>query len=325
DRHPPPLLTGRSGCPAATAAPPEAPAKIAAGQPLLRRRRPRRGLRRPASEVDDGADALAFVHQIERAVDVLERHRVRDELVDLDLAVEILIDHARQLAAPLHAAERAAPPDAAGDELERPRADLLPGGRDADDRRLAPALVAALERGAHQLHVADRLEGIVDAAVRHVDDHLLDRLVVVFRVHEVRRAELAGELLLVRVDVDRDDAARLSHRRALDHAQADAAQAEHRDRRARAHLGGGEHGADAGRDPAAEQADLLERRLLADLRDRDLRQHRVLGERRRAHEVQDALAVLREAARAVGHQTLALRHADFLAEIRPAGLAELAL
>jgi hypothetical protein len=41
--------------------------------------------------------------------------------------------------------------------------------------------------------------------------------------------------------------------------------------------------------------------------------------------MQDLLAVLRETARAVRHQTLALRRANRDAEIRPTGLAELAL
>lgn len=42
------------------------------------------------------------------------------------------------------------------DELEGPRADLLSGGRDADDGRHSPTLVAALERRAHRVHVPDR-------------------------------------------------------------------------------------------------------------------------------------------------------------------------
>ncbi len=81
---------------------------------------------------------------------------------------------------------------------------------------------------------------------------------------------------------------------------------------------------DARRNAAAEEADLLERRFLADLRDGDLRQHRVLGERRRAHEVQNLLAVLREPAGAVGHDALALGDADRLAQIGLARGAELA-
>src|SRR5690606_6783586 len=277
------------------------------------------------SEVHDGADARPFVHEVERLVDVLERHRVRDHLVDLDLALHVLLDHARQLAAALDAAEGAAAPDAARDELERPRADLLPRAGDADDRRLAPALVAALERRAHEVDVADRFERVVDSAVRHVDDDLLNRLVVVLRIDEVRGAERARHLLLGGVDVDRDDASGFRHDGTLDAAQAHAAQTENRNRRAGLHLRGVDDGADARRDAAAEKTYLLERRFLADLRDGDLGQHRVLGERRRAHEMQDLLAALREAARAVRHQTLALRHANGLAEIRLARLAEFAL
>ena len=54
---------------------------------------PRKGL----SVMNDRSNALAFVHQIERFVDVFERHRVGDELVDLDATVHVLVDHFRQL------------------------------------------------------------------------------------------------------------------------------------------------------------------------------------------------------------------------------------
>lgn len=47
--------------------------------------------------------------------------------------------------------EGAARTDAAGDELERARLDLLARGSDANDDRLAPPLVAALQRRSHHL------------------------------------------------------------------------------------------------------------------------------------------------------------------------------
>src|SRR5262245_49459088 len=127
--------------------------------------------------MNDGADALAFVHEIERVVDLIEAHGVRDHLVDFDLAVHVLLDHARQLRPAFDAAERTAAPDAARHELERPRADLLARRCDADDDRLTPATVTALERRAHQARVADALERIVDAPLRHADDDLLHGLV----------------------------------------------------------------------------------------------------------------------------------------------------
>ena len=55
-------------------------------------------------------------------------------------------------------------------------------------------------------------------------------------------------------------------------------------------LGGVEHRADPRRDAAAEQADLVERRVRADLRERDLGHDRVLREGRRAHVVVQRLA-----------------------------------
>ena len=114
---------------------------------------------------------------------------MRDHAVDLDLAGHVLVDHAGDIAAAADAAEGGAAPDAAGDELEGAGGDLLTRAGDADDHGLAPALVAALQGGAHDLDVADALEGVVDAAVGQVDDDLLDRVVVVGRVHEVGGAE----------------------------------------------------------------------------------------------------------------------------------------
>jgi hypothetical protein len=65
------------------------------------------------------------VHQVEGLVDLLERHRVGDQRVDLDLAVHVPVDDLRHVGAAARAAEGRALPVAAGDELERPRLDLL--------------------------------------------------------------------------------------------------------------------------------------------------------------------------------------------------------
>ena len=52
-----------------------------------------------------------------------------------------------------------------------------------------------------------------------------------------------------------------------------------------------DHRADAGGDAAADVADLVERRVLAHLGERDLRQHREIGEGRAAHVVEHGVAV----------------------------------
>src|SRR5690606_31463584 len=62
-----------------------AAAPTASAAPQSSTREPRRLTRDPSSSVmDDRADALAVMHEVERLVDVLEPHRVRDHFVDLD-------------------------------------------------------------------------------------------------------------------------------------------------------------------------------------------------------------------------------------------------
>ena len=128
-------------------------------------------------------------------------------------------------------------------------------------------------------------------------------------------AELAAPIFLGIVDVDADDLVGAGHPGALDDVEPDAAEAEHDDVGARRDLGGVDDGADAGRDAAADVAALVERGVLADLRHRDLRQHREIREGRAAHIVIDRLALIGEAAGAVRHHALALRGADRRAQI----------
>ncbi len=138
-------------------------------------------------------------------------------------------------------------------------------------------------------------------------------------------AELLGNApCACRIDVDADDLVGADHLRALNDVQADTAEAEHHDIGARLDLGGLDDSADAGGHAAADVADLLERRVLADLRHRDLRQHGEFGEGRAAHVVMDHFLADGEAAGAVRHHALALRRADRRAQVglvRQAGLA----
>ena len=140
----------------------------------------------------------------------------------------------------------------------------------------------------------------------------------------MRHAETLAPRLAVVVDVDTDDHVGAGKPQALQHVESDAAEAEHDRLGALLDLCGVDDGADACGDAAADVADLVERRVLADFRDRDLRQHGVVRKCRRAHVVMNGLAADREAGGAVGHQALALRGADRGAEIglaRQAGRA----
>jgi hypothetical protein len=73
--------------------------------------------------------------------------------------------------------------------------------------------------------------------------------------------------------------------------------------------------------PHANGGAALERRLRVHPRERDLGQHRVLRERRGAHEVPHRLAVAAESRRAVRQVTEALLVADRDAPVRPRAAA----
>src|SRR5256886_16397828 len=224
-------------------------------------------MQRP-SERNHRADRLALVHQIEGVVDLLQRHDMRDQLVDLDLAVHVPIDDRRPGGGAAGAAERRTFPHPPGDQLERSGLDLLPRSGDADDDRHTPATVAALERLAHEIDVTDALEAVIGTAVGEAHQVLYQVPAELLGVHEVGHAEALGERFAARVDIHADDLARADQARALDDVQPNAPQAEHHYVRARLDLGRVDDRADAGRDAAADVADLLEGRVLADLGER---------------------------------------------------------
>src|SRR5207342_2377210 len=245
---------------------------------------------------------------------------------DRDLPVHIPVDDLGNVGAALGPAERCAPPVAAGDQLERPRGDFLAGLGDPDDDARAPAAMATLERGPHHLGVAGRIECVIGPAVGQFDDLGNDILARhALGIEEVRHAELPAPLLTRRVDVDADNPIGADHFGTLDDVEADPAEAEHDDVGARFDLGRLDHRADAGGDPAANVAAGLERRVLTDLGDRNLRQHGEVRKGRAAHIVKDGLALVAEAAGPVGHQALALGRADRGAEIGLAAEARLTL
>src|SRR5690242_10290021 len=72
----------------------------------------------------DAADGFAFRHQIEGIVDLLQRHHMSDEIVDVDLLVHVPIDDMRHVRAATRAAEGRADPAPPGDELEGARGNL---------------------------------------------------------------------------------------------------------------------------------------------------------------------------------------------------------
>src|SRR5579885_3895779 len=197
------------------------------------------------------------MHQVEGVVDALKRHRVRDQVVDIDAPFHVPVDDFGHVAPAPGAAERGAFPGTAGDQLERTRGDFLALRRHADYHARAPSALTAFQRLTHQLDVAHAFEGKVRAAAGQVDQVGHQLALDLFGIDEVGHPELLGDRLARRIEVDADDHARPRHPRPLHDVEPDSAQAEHHHAAADLHFGGVNHRADSGRNTASDVTDLV--------------------------------------------------------------------
>jgi hypothetical protein len=125
---------------------------------------------RGAPSVEDHAsDRFTRVHEIKGFIDFLQRHRVGDEIVDVDFLFHVPVDDLRNIGAAPRAAEGRAFPYPSGDELEWTRFDLLASAGYTNNHRDAPAAVAAFQCLAHHINITDALESIVGATVCYID------------------------------------------------------------------------------------------------------------------------------------------------------------
>lgn len=188
--------------------------------------------------------------------------------------------------------------------------------------------MAGLERAAHDVHVSGAVESVVATTVCHLNQLLLDRLVLELGwIDEVGRAELIAPLLFAVVDIDDDDLASTILDTTLDNRETDTASAEDSDVGALLHTAsaGGDDGcAVAGCNTAAQQASAVHWCLVGDGDDGNVGHDSVLRKGRGTHEVEEVFALALEARGSVRHDTLALGCANLAAKVGLAGLAELA-
>src|SRR5215217_3211894 len=137
----------------------------------------------------DAADGLPAMHQVEAGIDLLQWHRVGYQVVYVDLALHVPVHDLWHVRPAPGAAEGATLPDPSRDELKRARGDLLPRPGHPDDHRDAPAPVGALQGLAHNVHVADALEGVVCPAAGQVDEIRDEVTLPIVRVDEVCHTE----------------------------------------------------------------------------------------------------------------------------------------
>ena len=106
------------------------------------------------------------MHQIECIVDLLQRHLVGDQVINVDFSVHVPINDLWHLGAALSAAKCSTFPNTASDQLEWTGGDLSACRRNTNDDRLAPTLVTAFKGLAHNVDITDALKTVVCAAFR---------------------------------------------------------------------------------------------------------------------------------------------------------------
>src|SRR4051794_33730206 len=128
-------------------------------------------------EVDDRADAVLLLHQLEAAVHLVERQLVGEQRWHVDVAGQPAVDEQRHLRAALDPAERRAGDAAAGDEQARHDVERLTLAGDADHGGEAPRLAGRLDRLLHDADEAGRLERVVGAETAGLGLDLVDDVV----------------------------------------------------------------------------------------------------------------------------------------------------
>ncbi|MEZ5178713.1 MAG: hypothetical protein R2746_10660 [Acidimicrobiales bacterium] len=169
--------------------------------------------------------------------------------------------------------------------------------------------------------MAHALEGEVDA-VRADRPHGLGGVDVGSGGDEVSGAELARRRLLRRVGVDGDDRPAARQRQALEHVEADAADADDQGRLADARLGPVEHGAGAGEHGAADERGRRQRHLGIDDHRLGLVDDRVLGEHAGVGELERLLAAHGERARQLAGRVAAVGGLAAVARVALAAVAQ---
>src|SRR5919198_5612178 len=140
-----------------------------------------------------------------------------NQIVDVDFALHIPVDDLRDIGAAPRAAEGGALPDAPGDQLKRPRRNLLPCAGNADDNADTPAAVTAFERLPHDIDIANALEAVIGAALRQIDEIWHEVAFDLLRVDKMGHPEFFSQCPLARVEIDPHDHVGAGHAAPLDH------------------------------------------------------------------------------------------------------------
>ena len=152
--------------------------------------------------------------------------------------------------------------------------------------------MAAFQRRAHHVNVTDTFETKVHAAIGKLDNHILNRFVVILRIDEIGRAHFTCQRKFFRIGINGQNTPGFRLRRALNHRQANAAQTKYGDGITFFHFCGVMDRSDTGGHATPQQTHFVQRSLRVNLRQRDLRANGVFAEGAGAHIVINRLAVI---------------------------------
>src|SRR5690554_2515519 len=216
------------------------------------------------------------MHQIKRVVNALQRHRVRNQIINIESPFHIPIDNRRHICTPSRTTECAAVPRSPRNQLEGTSRNFLPCPSHTDNVRRPPTLVRGLQCLTHHIDVTDTLERVIGPTLGQLDNSF--HYVVDFLwIDEVGHTELLRQRRLGWVDINTNDLPRSHHASRLNHVQPNTTKPEHNDTRTWLHLGLKHHSTDARRHTATDIADLIQGGIAADLGKCNLRQHRIIG------------------------------------------------
>lgn len=81
----------------------------------------------------DTANRFTLVHEVKRVVDIIQRHGVRNQVINIDFALHVPIDYLRNIGSSFSSPKRRTSPHSTGDQLEWACTDFFTSPSDTND------------------------------------------------------------------------------------------------------------------------------------------------------------------------------------------------
>src|SRR5262245_32044500 len=228
------------------------------------------------SELDNRPYPVSPLHVFEGSIDLRERHRPRDQIIDLEFAFHVPFDQLGDARAALGPTKGGAGQVTTSDKVARDQRQFGARRGDADNRTASPTHATRLEGPAHDRGVPSSLEAVIHTSSPGKVQHLLG-WVPLPSIDDVGRAEVLSRLESAWTQVHGNDFLGAGKPTPLDSVQSHEATAEYRTGAVFLHLSSPQSRTHTGSYSTANQAHFIQRCILTDLGQGDLRHDGVLG------------------------------------------------